>query len=402
MPKAMIVSVGGSLSPIIFSLNKQKPDYIIFFSSKDSERQIVEIIRRLNFEHKATDKIITPSPEIIGDSYRALKEKVISILERWKVRPNRVIVDYTGGTKSMSVSLVLATLDFCHKYSYIGGRERTKQGLGIVIDGKERAYYLKNPWDEYAVSVKEKISLLFAECHFDAALNYLEGLKEKVSKESKNYYLMWIDIVKGYSLWDKFKHKEAFSSLKKGFEKFKIYAYEKKEVKRLIKHIESNLEFLQDMRKEKILLDLIANAIRRAEIEKKYDDAVARLYRALEKFAQNELTNLGIKTSNVKENDIPERIREEFIRKYRDKDNKIKLPLFASYSLLKEKGDKIGDKFFDRYEEIKRVIDIRNNSILAHGDNPIKEKIFKELLELVLDFVGVNKKELPSFPQITL
>jgi len=407
MSKAMLISVGGSISPIICSLNKHKPKFIIFFTSKESEYQVSEITKKISFSYQATEKIVTPSAEIMEESYYVLWQRLPSILERWKIRPSQIIVDYTGGTKSMSVAVVLATLDFCKKYSYIGGKERTKEGLGVVVDGKEKMLYVKNPWDKYAVSVRKKISLFFNECHYDSALREIEILKEKVSRQEEPFYSMWYDLIKGYALWDKFRHTEAKRELYKGFRKLQIYAYNNRRYKKLLNCIDKNLKFLERIVDEKesemLIRDLIANAKRRAEVEKKFDDAVARLYRALEKIAENELFKIGINHSNVKDNQIPQNIRDKFISKYKDeRDEKIKLPLYAKYELLKELGNQKGKEFFSQEKGIKKILDARNSSILAHGDIPIKEEKYKELLSLVLNFGKLQEKDLPIFPYLEI
>jgi len=66
-----------------------------------------------------------------------LSTKLPEILKKWKVEPNHLVVDYTGGTKTMSVALALATIDNSSLYTYIGGAERTKEGVGVVINGKD-------------------------------------------------------------------------------------------------------------------------------------------------------------------------------------------------------------------------------------------------------------------------
>ena len=177
--------------------------------------------------------------------------------------------------------------------------------------------------------------------------------------------------------------------------------------------LKKNLEFLDKIEKESdqkgflLFCDLLANAQRRAYLENKYDDAIARLYRAMEAFAQYRLSSFyGIKTSNVKKDQIPESIREEFLKKYLDYEDgkeKIKLPLYASYLLLKEMGDSIGKKFFEKYEtRIKKLLDLRNNSLLAHGFEPVKEKTYLDMYKVILEFSEISEEDLPKFPELRL
>ena len=147
--------------------------------------------------------------------------------------------------------------------------------------------------------------------------------------------------------------------------------------------------------------DLISNARRRAELESKHDDAVARLYRVMEAIAQFKLkSTYGIDSSNVNENVIPVDVREEVVSRYRDnKDNKIKLGLYVSYDLLKRLDDPLGKSFFGFYEkEIRGLLDIRNNSILAHGFRSVSQDTYEKLLDVILKFSGIKREDLPEFP----
>ncbi len=81
--------------------------------------------------------------------------------------------------------------------------------------------------------------------------------------------------------------------------------------------VEEHLSFLNEIKagnKEFLIYDLLGSAKRCADLEKKYDDAVARLYRVLEKIAQVALEKRGINDSDVKPEQIPEGLRDEFIR----------------------------------------------------------------------------------------
>jgi len=143
------------------------------------------------------------------------------------------------------------------------------------------------------------------------------------------------------------------------------------------------------------------------ELEKKYDDGVARLYRAIEVLGQTELKEkFGIDTSDVKVESLPPIIRDEYRKKYLEKHGekqKIKIPLMASYRLLKELGSETAGRFFESYEkEIRPIIAFRNHSILAHGFISVDEKIFKKLFEVILKFSKVKEEDLPLFPTLKI
>lgn len=405
--KVMVVSVGGTSSPIIFSLNHSKPDYICFFVSKESLKMIEEeIFPSLEFQPRHYDWIMTPNAELLSECYSALSKKLPEVVEKWGISPDQICIDYTGGTKTMSAALVLATIEKSCFYSYVGGDERSKGGLGIVIDGKEKMFFLDNPWDEIALVEKKEVAILFNKARYASAVEVLERCISKVSKEQKPFLQALQNMVKGYDFWDRFQHEESKRYLFKSLDVLLALSAEKIELKNLVRLLEENLNFLQELLSSKkpsifYFLDLLANAKRRAELEQKFDDALARLYRALEVLGQLELKEkYEIETSNVNESSIPEEVREELIIKYQDKkDGKIKIPLYASFRLLNELGNDLGKEFVKAYDkEIRPVLDLRNSSILAHGFNPIKKETFEKLWEVVLKFSSTKEENLPKFP----
>jgi hypothetical protein len=62
-----------------------------------------------------------------------------------------VVVDFTGGTKAMTAALTLATVGNGFTFSYVGGRERSKEGRGVVTTGSERIVRRRDPFALYAV-----------------------------------------------------------------------------------------------------------------------------------------------------------------------------------------------------------------------------------------------------------
>ncbi|MGQ9779365.1 MAG: TIGR02710 family CRISPR-associated CARF protein [Bacillota bacterium] len=147
------------------------------------------------------------------------------------------------------------------------------------------------------------------------------------------------------------------------------------------------------------VVDLIANAGRRAA-EGAYDDAVARLYRALEMRAQVALAERGINTGDVKPEEIPAVIREEMTARHRGSDGKIRLPLHASYQLLAALGDPIGLAYMGE-KRAPALLEARNNSILAHGRRPVTPEIYRGMLEIALALTEVKEDELPRMPSLT-
>ena len=412
-PKGMFVSLGGAPAPIIKSLNHHKPDYICFLVSEQTKKDIETVMQKLEYRLIHHDWITTPAAEGLSETFKVIYSGLDAILSKWGIGYEDLIVDYTGGTKTMSASIVLATIERISRYSYVGGTERTKEGVGIVIDGKERMLFSDNPWNEMAVMKKKEVNLLFNHGRYTTALDAVRKIIPMVTPDVKPFFEWAADAIEGYELWDRFSHRDALNRIGKSFNKLEPYAMpmERGEgIKEMVITMKKNKEFLDALVNDKgrqneyKVFDLLANARRRAD-ENRYDDAVARLYRAIEAYAQFKLeSKYGIKTSDVKSEEIPEDLKEEYIKKYRDEnDERVKLPLYASYELLKNKGDEMGIRFFQQYETtLKKLLDTRNSSILAHGFVSVKEETFKNMYNAILSFTDMKESNLPEFPEFKL
>lgn len=411
--KAMILSVGGSPSPIVASLNAQQPAYVCFFVSDGSRGSIESgILPALAYRPRHHDWIETPSAEDLLACYEILRRDLPRLAEKWRVPLVEWAVDYTGGTKTMSVALGLATIQSAGRYSYVGGTERTKDGLGVVIDGKERILHLANPWDALAVTARQRASLLFSRGRYEAAAEEYEAVAGQVSPADRKVYQALGHLCRGYAAWDRFAHANAQESLARALATLAPYAAGLGEPAwtALTNAAAGHVELLRSLcgageGGELRVADLLANARRRGELEARYDDAVARLYSALEMAARVVLQSRhGVTASRVRPDQVPEALREEFVRLYNRPDERggirLKLPHYAAYRLLKTLQDEIATRYFAREQEVKAVLDQRNASILAHGDRPVGKEVYQRLFPLVCEVAGVPVGELPCFPTL--
>ncbi|RMD53321.1 MAG: TIGR02710 family CRISPR-associated protein, partial [Nitrospirae bacterium] len=330
-------------------------------------------------------------------------------LKKRSINPEDVIVDYTGGTKTMTAALTLATIGQGYNFSYVGGKERTKDGLGIVVTGTEVVKTGVNPWQIYAVEEKKKISIFSESFQYEAAISIMESRINNLKAPDQKLWQGIMETFKGYLFWDNFNHKLAIKNLKEGLnilldcEKLGIAT---KEISNYIEGVRNNYEILTDMSKKTeyfknmhpiLTVDLFSNAHRRAK-QNKYDDAVARLYRTLEMVGQIAFKEkTGCSTSDVNPDILPETIREEYINRYRSPDDgKIRIPLLSTFRALKELNHPTGQKFFEKEEELKKILNARNNSILAHGLNPIKKETYEKLRGIIKDlFISGEMIEFP-------
>ncbi len=107
------------------------------------------------------------------------------------------------------------------------------------------------------------------------------------------------------------------------------------------------------------ILDVLANAMRRGEIEHRYDDAVARLYAAIEAIARYRLSDIyGIDNSGALPGQIPEDLREEYVQRYGggDTGDPLRFGLWPSYLLLTSLGDEVGTRFADSKQDFESLL----------------------------------------------
>jgi CRISPR-associated protein (TIGR02710 family) len=406
----MLVSLGGSQEPVLYTLNQQRPEHIIFFVSPQTAPEIQDVIRALAYHCRDFDRIVTPSAEDLDACYEALREHLPTVLAQWQVTEDELLVDYTGGTKTMSAALVMATMERVQRYSYVGGVERDKGGVGVVLGGHERMLYVHNPWKTWAQEEKKRIRLYFATARYDTAWQELQRLLRHVDSAEQIVLQAVASAVEAYRDWDNFRHGIAINKLgEKALRFLKPYAYGKRQpsLAQCVLVMQENLDFLQrltrkDTRDEAYVLDLIANADRRARIEGKYEDAVARLYSALERGAKFRLQRqYAISTEDVNPVRLPEALRDEYVQKYSDaRDGKLRVPLMAAYRLLDALDDTLGHAFMARQDEVLQLLSLRNLSPLGHGEAPVGEDGYVRFRGLLMELFGIAETSLPHFPEL--
>lgn len=193
--------------------------------------------------------------------------------------------------------------------------------------------------------------------------------------------------------WDKFNHANAWEGLKT--QKMFIAEFYTSQLLNVINarrcfDERKKIPASNDFTRYESIVDLIYNAKRKAS-QKKYDDATARIYRATELLAQTRLMlEYGINTSNVDVLKITsEENRLKFGSRFKIPSEKIQIGLFESYWLLNEMEDEVFSTVFSKCEDkMKSALEVRNNSILAHGSKSVSSedytKVYSKLVEDII------------------
>ncbi len=423
VPQSLLVSVGGSPAAIVKSIELNHPASVIFFVSRGSYASVTQDILPAVLQACGRipphETVVTPDEQDVGASTFMLLRDVPAALHKLGLDADwPEVVDFTGGTKPMSAALVWAASRFPCTFSYIGSdtsESRTKGGLGIVIDNKEKCLLRENPWNEIAYYEVGHAARLFNGGQYANAVTALGNVLDRVSDPRRQRLLTLVySLWRGYAAWDAFDHVIAIrefaataqalrdlapreAPLWPGLESFAEHSQECYE---LLQHIPTKRP--EDLSWPKIH-DLVANAVRRARLESKYDDATARCYAAIEKCGKHALKlRHGIDNSKCRPEQLPDALHAEYVRRYAtdDPSRPLSFGLQATFRLLVVLGDPVGQRFESCRAELDKVLPLRNASILGHGAIPIKPENFERLLSATLTLLDTTEADLTTFPHI--
>lgn len=410
----LICTVGDNPNPIVASLEHWRPERVCFVHTPQTKIRISENIvpkvqeKGLDLDAGRYDLFELLDCENMEKCLEQLRELTPEVI-KWKERGSsfKVIVDFTSGTRCMSVSMGLQASRWPCMFSYVGGTERTKGGVGIVIDGKERIVCNANPWDILGYQAIEDFTVLFDQRAFKAAADAVEKAKMNVSSRTRKRELAVLEqFAKAFDAWDRFLHKksyEMFENVAKSANDLRAALGSTKgnnvlnATERVLVHLAELCKAAPPSRYH--VFDLLANAKRRKD-EGRFDDAVARLYRAIEAMAQVALKEHGIEsTENVPLERIPESLRAEWASQANE--GVVTLGLQDAYKLLMSLEDPLGKKFQSLgLNDKKSPLVARNRSILAHGFESVSENAVKQIWKAALSLADIEEQDLPVFPTL--
>lgn len=416
--RLLVCTVGGSAEPVVASLKHWKPLKIIFVVSPGTkvkvEAEIIPLARKEGLEldpgrYRSSELDDEQSFSGCIDWLREINPEV----EEWIARGQdyQLIVDFTGGTKCMTAALAVHAHRWPCLFSYVGGSERTKGGTGVVVSSWEQIVQTPNPWDSLGFQAVEEYITLFDQHAYGAASKLLHRVRCNIrDSRRKEEITSLVNLATAYNDWDRFDHRRSLDKLNLTFksENNLAVALGQNLWQRIAPTVRSHQAYLRELidaapPSSQLVLDLIANAKRRGD-EGRTDDAVARLYRAIESIAQVALKEkYQINTSSVMIEQLPESLRETFSSKL--KNGVVKLALQDAYSVLKAFGDDVGSRFSDlglavNDESNSSPLTARNQSILAHGFQRVGEEVYQQLWSAALTLSNATESELPTFPRL--
>ena len=406
MRTLLTLTVGGSCAPVVTAIRDHNPDFVVFIVSTGSRgsRAMVDgkdkpclaedktplpnVLEQTGLPLEKYDFIELDEPDTLHLCYQKIRA---GLIEHATGRADwRKLADYTGGTKTMTAALIVVALELGWELSVVRGN---RTDLLKVRDGTEMAS-LVNTWEVRARQQLEQAESLFNQFAYASAGQLAESLMRAapLSVDLQREIQRLVTLARGFDAWDRFDHIRAAQ----------ILASYQAEIVPQWKFLKTLTEQSRGTGYEPVF-DLVRNAERRAA-RGRYDDAVARLYRALEMLAQ---VRLKQREPSLDSGDLDPDLLPEGIRfKYATRDGKIKLGLLEDYDLLTELEDPLGQAFAPERKKILSTLEKRNASILAHGAKPCDATIYSEMHTEVLRLLNEGLKvvhvrvESPQFPQI--
>ncbi len=421
MGTLLVLTVGGSCAPVITAIRDYQPDFVCFVVSggdKGSRKTVdgpgnpcgdsrkvkcecgkdvplgdpkgANILVQTGLLANQYEILELNEPDDLASCYAQLRPTLARLHtehHEW-----RLLADYTGGTKTMTVALTLAALENGYELSLVKG---ARADLVKVRNGTEMAA-LVNVGEVRARQQMAEAQRLFNKYAYASAAEILQSTLRAapLPPELQREIGERVTLCRACDAWDRFNHTHARELLEPYHEQHEP--------------LWSFLKLLSSVRPGYApVLDLWRNAERRAA-RGRYDDAVARLYRALEMLAQLRLEQRepSLKSNNLDVTLLPEPLRPKYeaLREPGEK-GKIKLGLRQDYELLAELADPLGSVYQKQANRLLQALSHRNESILAHGQKPIAQpqwdemwKIATELIQSGLEALKI-RVDAPQFPQ---
>lgn len=406
--KTLICTVGGSHQPIIKAIQDNEPDFVLFVCSEDdaggnrgSYEQILKegiFLKQGRDDPKPTLPNIPTQLELPVERYQVLcvyaddldhaYRQIAECINVYVQRGDNIVVDYTGGTKTMSAALCLSALD--HDDISLQLVTGVRADLHKVKDGTEESQTAEIGRTRFKLKATQSLEA-WQQYAYDDTLQQLRKQKP-AHREDKARLTAIRELSRAFSHWDRFDHVAAQIIL----QNLPRYEHE-------LKPYLANLRDLCREGKRQMpsrLLDLWRNTQRRAT-QQRYDDATARAYRLTEWTAQWLLeTQANIKTSDVPLDKIPEGMA------LHEQKGKYLASLMQAWQLAALHGKPEVAEFWQKNEgRLKDWLQTRNYSILAHGFEAISQESWQKietfmedaLIPLVLSQIqGIGIRELPT------
>lgn len=205
----MIMTVGGSYNPLIISLKYFVPKEVVLFYTdqvENSKNKVLKFANKLNincilFKVTSTDTL-------------TIYDEIKNMYIKWN-KPENIIVDFTGGTKPMSIAVAMACYILGGSFIYL--ETETIKSVNRPKPDTEILNVIPNPYKVFGDLEIKKAFDLFEQFDYTNAFETLNRVYDALKNgEEKHYIIAKIlkDLSLSYKYWDELDFKKAFENMK--------------------------------------------------------------------------------------------------------------------------------------------------------------------------------------------
>lgn len=395
-PRAMILTVGVPADPrqdiveaLVAEVEAGGPEEVVLIASGESYKNARRMVGLLAGEGAsgngpASRIVRLESAHDLEEAFLEVNRAIERLIEKG-IAPEDVAINFTSGTKMMSAGAVLsAVFNRCMQLRYVVGAE---------AGSKNRRVIRTHPGAVFALQDIRRARSLAMELRFKSAIDVLRGVDDSLLGDAdRTLQTSLIRVAGAYDAWHHF-HPERFLEIYPQIdlanpllEPLRLREGQLDEVRRLAE------EMQRGEMGPFLLTDLFNNGLRQLAAGEP-EDALIRLYRALELLAQWILMrDHGIDTNDVEVRRIPPRDRVGFEALRSLEDGLVKIGLRKAYDLLIILDTAVGRRFMDS-APMKNFLQERTRSILAHGIRPIEIPEPGELFRAAAELIEVELED---------
>lgn len=384
---------------LLFLIKQEKPDNIVFFASELSKKTTLKSLKQ-QYKEETGEEINKISRFITIkdiDDFQEFYKKISNQINDYK--NYNIKIDYTSGTKTMTMAASIAASENNLELIFVSGKRGNKN---IVEKGTEfirRQNLSKVHFDKTINDVQE----CFNHYRFKEGIDLLDNLADTGVDGLEFIKKVNALLLATYNYWDNFNHQVANVAFSNGF----IKKLSDNQVKANHKALNIICDENNPLNQKYALASMINNAIRRSE-EGKYDDAIARLYRCMELISEIILKEYDINPRDVDVNkvkEISENAHKNIMGKLiRGHNSQLRMPgVDSNFMLIHELNgfNKVGQYYYDNRDKFINALQLRNNSILAHGLEMMDEDDYNEFEELILNLAELIDENMDKYIEET-
>jgi CRISPR-associated protein (TIGR02710 family) len=419
MTDVLIVTLGTSVQPIINCISSLRPERVVFLCSTETQNLVQTVLREVPLPDfsDARDVVVLQQRQHSSDSEEVCNEldqldsvyiRALNLFAelRQQIPGCRLIANYTGGTKTMTIGLAMAAIDDGTVNVHLTGSDRSRgqtalSGYSAPFAVSTAAIHTRRLQDRELPALLKRHDYAAAR----QAVRMVQGYADPDSGLLRGLRRLEALLV-ALDAWDCFDHRMAHDVLAqladRSLDQQLLFPLKRVIGSRRLLDRAADEQQWPKMKGHGLeaVEDLLRNAERRATQER-FDDAVGRLYRAMELTAQlllkvavtEKVGPEGIDTGRVDLDCLPTGIQPRWRELAATKAagcraQTFRIGLSDSYDLLADLDHPTGLEWKEQRKTIVSALETRNQSLFAHGFAPIGYPQWRSFSEKVIGFLG--------------